>query len=264
MKRSTLLLVTTLVLSLTPLSTSSASEKQLVYGAGPSTKIVALFFNEFEKTPSCADYTFEVPPKSVKHAGGINATAKYLFGRTGRPLNEKEKNMNKEEIFLGKVPIAIAVGSGVGITSLTMDQLEKIVTGQYTNWNEVGGPNAQIVNTGREGKEALYSILKKKYPFYNSSKFNKIFKKDHEVVGYLSNPHGQYAISFGAEPNFKDAKGLTILSIENFSAGQDLGLVYDESNRDHPIVKAVSEYAGCKEWAQTVLAQGYYPPNNIK
>ena len=264
MKRLTLLLVTTLVLSLAPLSTSNASEEQLIYGAGPSTKIVQLFFSEFEKTPSCADYTFEVPAKSVKHAGGINASGKYLFGRTGRPLNDKEKDMNKEEIFLGQVPIAIAVGSGVGITSLTIDQLEKIVTGQYTNWKEVGGPDAKIDNTGWEGKEALYSILKKRYPFYNAAKFTKIFNKDHEVVGFLSNLHGKYAIAFGAEPNLKDVQGITILSVENFSAGQDLGLVYDQSNRDHPIVKAVSEYAGCKEWAQTVLAQGYFPPNTNK
>ena len=264
MKRSTLFLVTALVLSLTPFSTSNASEKQLVYGAGHSTKIVELFFNEFEKTPPCTGYTFEVPQKSVKHAGGINASGKYLFGRTGRPLNDKEKDMNKEGIFLGQVPIAIAVGSEVGMTSLTIDQLEKIVTGQYTNWKEVGGPDARIDNTGREGKEALYSILKKKYPFYNAAKFTKTFNKDHEVVGYLSNPHGKYAIAFGAEPNFKDIQGITILTVENFSAGQDLGLVYDQSNRDHPIIKAASEYTECKERTQTVLAQGYYPPNSKK
>ena len=172
--------------------------------------------------------------------------------------------MDKEEIFLGQVPIAIAVGSETGIKSLTLNQLEKIVTGQYTNWKEVGGTNAEIVNTGREEKEALYSILKSKYPFYNDAKFNKIFNKDSEVVSFLSNPYGKHAIVFGAESNFKDIEGITILSIENFSAGQDLGLVYDRSNHDNPIVKAAAEYAGSKEWAQTVLAQGYYPPNTNK
>lgn len=168
--------------------------------------------------------------------------------------------MNKEEIFLGQVPNAIAVGPGAVITSLTIDQLEKIITGQYTNWKEVSGPDAEIINTGRQGKEMMYSILKSRYPFYNAAKFNKIFSKDHEVVGNLSNPHGKYAIAFGAEPNFKNVDNITILSIENFSAGQDLGIVYDQSNRNHPIVKAAAEYARCKEWAQTVLAQGYYPP----
>ena len=165
LKNTALLMVTALIVSLCPLSVSKANEKQMVYGAGPSTKIVELFFNEFEKQPSCSDYTFEVPPKSVKHAGGINASGKYLFGRTGRPLNDKEKAMNKEEIFLGQVPIAIAVGSGTGVTSLTMDQVEKIVTGQYSNWQEVGGADAEIINTGREGKEALFSILKTRDPF---------------------------------------------------------------------------------------------------
>ena len=122
--------------------------------------------------------------------------------------------------------------------------------------------DAKIINTGREGKEALYSILKKRYPFYNASKFDKIFNKDHEVVAFLSNPLGKNAIAFGAEPNFKGIEGITTLSIENFSAGQDLGLVYDLSNSKHPLVKAVADYAASEEWSQIVLAQGYYPPKS--
>ncbi len=146
---------------LVPLAVGMAEEKQLVYDAGPSTKIDELFFSEFGQNPSCAGYTFEVAPKSVKYAGETKASNTYLFGRTGRPLNEKEKNEQGRN-HSGKVPIAIAVGSGVGISSLTMDQLEKIITGKYSNWKEVGVADAEIINTGREGKEALYSILKNK------------------------------------------------------------------------------------------------------
>ena len=237
-----------------------AVENQMVYGAGPSTKLVQLFFTEFEKLPASEGYTFEVPPKSVKHAGGIKSCEKYVFGRTGRPLNEKEKNMNKEEIFLGQVPIAIAVGSEVTIDSLDKEQLEKIVTGKYTNWKEVGGPDAKIVNVGREGKEALYSILKARYPFFIKSKFTKIFNKDHEVVAFLSNPHGKYAISFGAEPNFKGVDGLKIIPVEGFSTGQALGLVYDRKNEKNALVQSVIEYAQSDEWAKITVANGYLAP----
>ena len=261
MNRKTLVVTCAIVLFVLTGLAAHAVEKQIVFGAGPSTKIVELFFTEFEKQPACSGYTFEVPPKSVKHAGGIKSCEKYIFGRTGRPLNTKEKGMNKEEIFLGQVPIAFAAGAGVTIDSLDMDQLNKIITGKVTNWKELGGPDEEIINVGREGKEALYSILKARYPFFNKSKFTKIFNKDHEVVAFLSNPHGQFGFSFGAEPNFKGVEGLKIIPVKGFSAGQELGLVYDLKNKDNALVKSVAGYAGSEEWAQIAEANGYLAPS---
>jgi len=261
MKKFILFLAALAVINALPAYSAQEETTQLVYGAGPSTKIVELFFAEFAHTPACGDYTFEVPPKSVKHAGGIKSCETYVFGRTGRPLNNEEKNMNKAEIFLGQVPIAIGVGSETGISSLEMAQLEKIITGEYTNWQEVGGTDAPISNVGREEKEALFSILKTKYPFYQSAKFSQVFKKDDEVVAFLQNPLGKYGIGFGARPNFENKEGITILSIPGFSVGQQLGLVYDLSNQFKPIVKAVSEYANSQEWSAVAVANGYLPPN---
>ena len=71
---------------------------------------------------------------------------------------------------------------------------------------------------------------------------------------------GAYGIAFGAEPNFKDVEGVTILKVKDFSAGQDLGLVYNLSNKEHPLVTAASEYAGTDEWTKTIQEHGYYPP----
>lgn len=261
MKQIILFLAVFFLLPVTQASAAENSTKQLVYGAGPSTQIVQLFFAEFEKTPSRGNYTFEIPPKSVKHAGGVKSSEKYLFGRTGRPLNEQEKSMNKGEILLGQVPIVIAVGSGTGVTALDMGQLEKIITGQYTNWKEVGGADAPITTVGREDKEALYSILKIKYPFFASAKFTQIFTKDDEVVAFLENPRGKHSIAFGAAPNFKDREGIDLPAVAGFVAGQQLGLVYDLSNQNLPIVKSVAEYACSSEWTATVSANGYLPAN---
>ena len=48
---------------------AAASEMIVIAGAGPSTKIVEKFCQELSTQPVAAGYTFEVPPKSVKHAG---------------------------------------------------------------------------------------------------------------------------------------------------------------------------------------------------
>lgn len=237
-----------------------AAEMQVVAGAGPSTKIVQLFFDKFSTLPDANGYEFKIPPKSAKHAGGIRCSSNYVFGRTGRPLNAKEKEMNKGEIFLAQIPVAIAVGEGVGIDSMDIGQLEKIITGQYTNWNQVGGPDAEIFVLGREPTEALFSILKSKYNFFNNAKFAKIFKKDDHIVNFLRSPKGKYAIGFGAAPNFEGVAGLNQISVNGLSVGVSVGLVYDLSNSYHPLVQSVKKYAGSDDWHKVIINAGFMPP----
>ncbi len=86
-----IILFACILITLSMFINAGAVEQQVVAGAGPSTKIVKMFFDEFSKIESGEGYEFVVPPKSIKHAGGIRASGKYVFGRTGRPLNEKEK-----------------------------------------------------------------------------------------------------------------------------------------------------------------------------
>ena len=260
MKR--LIIAAILILTIFVMGSSlSAAEKQVVAGAGPSTKIVQLFFEEFSALPDSNGYDFKIPPKSAKHAGGIRCSSNYVFGRTGRPLNAKEKAMNKEEIFLAQIPVAMAVGSGVGVDRLDMDQLEKIFTGQYKNWNQVGGPDVEILVVGREPTEALFSILKSRYSFFEDAKFSKVFKKDDHIVNFLKTSKGKYAISFGAAPNFEGVDGLQMVSVDGLAVGVSVGLVYDSSNSHHPLVQSVSKYAGSASWHETIMAAGFMAPN---
>ena len=252
------LILTTVVMGASLL----AAEKQIVAGAGPSTKIVQLFFDKYSTFPDADQYEFMIPPKSAKHAGGIRCSSNYLFGRTGRPLNAKEKAMNKGEIFLAQIPVAIAVGEGVGIDKLDMDQLEKIFTGQYKNWREVGGPNAEIFVLGREQTEALFSILKSRYSFFEDAKFSKVYKKDDHIVNFLKTPKGKYAIGFGAAPNFEGVEGLKTVSVDGLKVGVSVGLVYDLSNSNHPLVQSVKKYADSDGWSETIIAAGFMAPNN--
>ncbi len=114
-------------------SSSAAEQLQIIRGAGPSTSVVQLFVDRFSKLAQAEGYTLRVKPQSDKHAGGISASDKYIFGRTGRPLNDAEKALNKDEIFLARVPISFAVGSKVGISSLSMRQVQSIFTGAIVN-----------------------------------------------------------------------------------------------------------------------------------
>lgn len=245
------LLVTLLFCAM--LVTVVAAEKQIIAGAGPSTEIVKLFVNDFEKQPACEGISFEVPPKSVKHAGGIKCSDHNLFGRTGRPLNAKEKELNKGEIFLAKVPIAFASGSAIEVSQLNLSDLEKIYKRKITNWKEVGGIDAPIVLVGREPTEALFLELKEDYPFFKGIEFDILFKKDNHVVNFLKSPKGVNAIAFGAKPNFSE---LNLVRVEGFESGVRLGLVYDMSNQDAPAIKAAIDFSKSDMWQQKVKKEG--------
>ncbi len=242
---------------LSSVSAVQAVEEQKIIGAGPSTKVVGLFAKGLAKEPAVQGYSFEVPPRSAKHAGGIKASRDFVFGRTGRPLNAKERGMKKEEIFLARIPIAFVVGSGVGVKQLNIGQIEKIFTGAITNWKTVGGPDAPIFLAGRESGEALFSVLKANKPEFAQAKFKKVFKKDHQVVNFIKSPAGKFAIGFGAKPNFQD---LNLVQIEGFSVGVSVGLVYDQKNQGHALVSAAKRYAASSNWRGQLGSLDLLPP----
>ena len=236
---------------------ATASETIVIAGAGPSTKIVKKFCEELSSQGVVEGYNFEVPPKSVKHAGGIRATNVNLFGRTGRPLNEKEIAMNKAEIILARVPIAFVTGFDVGVTKITIEQLEDIYSKKTTNWKQLGGVDKKIVLVGREPTEALFSVLKVDYPFFADITFDKIVTKDHLMVAFLETPAGENAMGFGAKPNLED---LHVVIIDGFESGVSLGLVYDLKNKDEKLVNTCSEFAKSDLWVKSLKQDGLLPP----
>lgn len=257
MKKTALIVFSTIAVNILMGTSQALAQKQLIAGAGPSTKVVQLFVEKFVSNPVASKYEFTVPPRSAKHAGGIKASSKFIFGRTGRPLNAKEKNMNKSEIVLARIPIAFATGKSAGISDVDLKQLEQLFTGQIKSWSNIGGDSADVILAGREKGEALFSVLINDYPFFNTAKFNKVFKKDHQVVSFLKSPQGKDAIAFGALPNFKD---VNVIQVNGFSAGVSVGLVYDNANKDHELVQAAISFSASDEWKNAVKQIGLLTP----
>ncbi len=244
------------LLCVLPARWSRAGEAvQLIAGAGPSTRVVQRFAALLGGLPEAEGYVFEVPERSIKHAGGLRSTRKYLFGRTGRPLTADERARGYEEIFLAKMPIAFVAGEGAGVSRLTLEQVCGLFTGRYTNWKQVGGNDAPVVVLSREPTEALFSVLKRDVPCMNRVVDTPyVFKKDHLVVEMLlRRPQGRTAIGFGAARNFPPER---ILEVEGFSSGVNVGLVYRAENGDHPLVRAARELARSARWRDEVARMG--------
>lgn len=234
---------------------SVAQETQQIIGAGPSTKIAQLFFANIPPLKSTTTYQFVIPKESMKHAGGINASDKYLFGRTGRPLSGSEKLRGKAEIFLAQIPIVFVIGKRVGISKIQLNDLKSIVNREITNWQQIGGPNQDIQFVGREVTEAAFSELKKQYPFMQQARFDLILSRDHQVVNYIKSARGDYSLAFGVSPNFKADQ---ILTIEQFRAGIRVGLVYDIKNNSHEMIQHAKIFSDSVEWHAIVENHGWH------
>lgn len=81
---------------------------------------------------------------------GIKAAAEGTadIGTSSRELKEEEKGLY--ETVIARDGIAIVVNKENPITNLSFEQIQKIYTGEYTNWSQVGGPDMRITVVNRE------------------------------------------------------------------------------------------------------------------
>lgn len=233
-----------------------AEETVVIAGAGPSTVVVQEFFDSFATTPGAEGYTFVVPPRSIKHAGGLASTSENIFGRTGRPLTEDERGDHLREIPLARIPLIFVIDPDVGVSALDSDQLAAILTRQFVNWSELGGADLPIRIVGREPGEAALGVLSGAVPELATVTFDLELKKDHQLVELLGSDDRTGVLGFGARPNFPPE---TWLKVEGLAVGTSVGLVYDEVNEDNPLVLEVTAYAQNDVWLSKVEELGLLP-----
>jgi len=79
-----------------------------------------------------------------------------------RNIKKKEKEIAKQkgiapkETVVARDGIAVVVNPANPVSELTIEQIKKIYTGAYENWNQVGGPNKNTVITSRDSSSGTY------------------------------------------------------------------------------------------------------------
>jgi phosphate transport system substrate-binding protein len=69
------------------------------------------------------------------------------------------KKLDPQTTVVGLDGISIMVNPANPVNELTLEQLKKIYTGEYTRWSEVGGPDQPIVLLSRESNSGTYVFL---------------------------------------------------------------------------------------------------------
>ena len=80
--------------------------------------------------------------------------------KTEEKLKFSEMKKEIEEVIIAYDALTVIVNPANKVSKLTREQLEKIFTGQITNWKEVGGEDAKIVAYSRESSSGTYEFFK--------------------------------------------------------------------------------------------------------
>lgn len=95
----------------------------------------------------------------------INGTVD--LAQASRPMKDDEKAKAKAsrgaevvETAVALDALAVFVNSASPVQSLTIGQVKDIYQGKITNWNQLGGPNAEIVLYGRESSSGTYDYFR--------------------------------------------------------------------------------------------------------
>ena len=115
------------------------------------------------------EYMTAHPGATVAVTGGGSGTgiAAMLNGTTdicasSRSLKKEEedmaasKNIAPTSVTIGLDGLAVMVNPKNPVAELSIEQLRKIYTGEYTNWQDVGGPSKPIVLLSRESNSGTY------------------------------------------------------------------------------------------------------------
>ncbi len=114
------------------------------------------------------------PGTIVQVTGGGSGTgfAALLNGTTdvcqaSRPIQDDENAQlvakfgeKAHEFVVARDGLSIYVHESSPLTALSLAQVKAIYAGQFTNWNQVGGPDAPIVLYSRENNSGTYAYFK--------------------------------------------------------------------------------------------------------
>ncbi len=87
--------------------------------------------------------------------------------QASRPIKDEEnENLRSKygeaahELVVARDGLSLYVNAASPISALSLEQVKAIYSGQFTNWRQVGGPDAPIVLYSRENNSGTYAFFK--------------------------------------------------------------------------------------------------------
>ena len=138
---------------------SSASEESSTNNGDLSGIVKTGGSTSVEKVMNALIYQFQADNQGVTVNYEMNGSGdgiqgvidgKYEIGHSSRDLKEEETAEGLEGTPYAIDGIAVVINPSNTVENLTQEQIQKIYTGEITNWSEVGGADAPITVLTRE------------------------------------------------------------------------------------------------------------------
>ena len=125
-------------------SQNLAISKLSLGGSSETYEILEQLTEAYSQSTPNIKFKFYPPSRT---AGGIRGVEANVLGIGGvsRKLTVEEESQGLIHVPLVEVPLLIAVHQSVtGVANVTAEQIKDIYSGKITNWQEIGGPDADI------------------------------------------------------------------------------------------------------------------------
>ncbi|MEB3343137.1 substrate-binding domain-containing protein [Okeania sp.] len=250
----------------------SSQEKQTIKigGAGTPYPAMKLLASAYQKQTSGTKIDFI---ESSQTGGGIAGVKVGLIemGTVTRPPKPKETADQLTYREFAKDALLVATHSSVeGVKNLTTEDLRAIYSGQITNWQEFGGPDATIVVLDRPEDESGKKLLRKYYlgSDLENSPDAIVLRREADLIDAIqTTPYSIGAFSLGETiSNNLQVNRLSLNGVaptpENLQSGKytmvrSLGIVwYDDPN---PATQAFIDFIYGKTGADVLQQAGFVP-----
>jgi phosphate transport system substrate-binding protein len=252
-----------------PTQTQTQQEIQITGAATPYPALQNLADAYKAKVPNL-EIVF-LPPNQTQ--GGIVGVKEKLadLGTVTRSLKPEEEDGQLKYREIAKDALVVATHPSVkGVENLTADQLKAIYSGKVTNWQEVGGPDAEIVLLDRPEDESAKKLLREYYlgKELQNSPDAVILPDESDLISTVeSTPNTigafslAYAISHNLPVNRLKLDGVEA-NPENVKAGKYqmtriLGIVYPSAPSE--AVLGFIDFASSSEGSQVLQKSGFVP-----
>ena len=192
--------------------------------------------------------------------------------KTEEKLKFSEAKKEMVEMIIAYDALSVVVNPENKVSQLSREQLEKIFTGEITNWKDVGGANEKIVAYSRESSSGTYEFFKE----HVLSKKNyattvlsmpatgaivQSVSQTKGAIGYVGLAYEtkevkQLAVSYDGGKTFV-APSVAAAKDKSYPISRPLYYIYDKTNELK--VKSFVDYALSEEGQRIVAEIGYVP-----
>ena len=243
------------------------SGKVATDGSTSMQKVIMSLKETFEGENTGVEVTYN-PTGS---GAGITAVAEGRcdIGLSSRNLKDAEKEQGLVGTVLAYDGIAVIVNPENTVEDLTVEQIAAIYTGEITNWNEVGGMDAEIVLIGREAGSGTRGGFEEIVDVEDACQYRQELTSTGDVITAVSQNPG--AIGYASLASVKDTvKAIKVGGVapseetvknETYAIQRPFVLVTKEGVELSETAKTFFDFITSEAAREVITAAGVVPAN---